>query len=124
GPGGCARSWERVRPNRPVFSFHLDRADLAEAELAVRESEGRLGDVDLAWRRGLLQPRRGVHRVAHDAVLGGSANRTRDHHAAMDADPQAKLDSELRLDPRGMLGEELLHADGAAQRALGIVLVG
>src|SRR5439155_640099 len=53
-----------------------------------------------------------------------SANRTRDHHAAMDADPQAKLDPELCLDPRGMLGEELLHPDRATERALGIVLVG
>ena len=42
----------------------------------------------------------------------------------MDTDPQAELDPKLRLHPRGVLGEELLHADGAAQRALGIVLVG
>src|SRR5205814_7520128 len=101
GPWRRALSGERVRQDRPVFSFHLDRPDLAEAELAVRESEGRLSDVDFPWRRGLLQSRCGVHRFAHDAVLGGSANRTRDHHAAMHADPQAELDYELRPEPPG-----------------------
>ena len=41
----------------------------------------------------------------------------------MDADAQAQLDAELRLHPRRVLGEELLHTDRAAQRALRIVLV-
>src|SRR5439155_4174904 len=72
GPWRRALSGERVRQDRPVFPFHLDRTDLAEAELPVCEPEGRLGDIDLAGRRRLLQPRRGVHRVPHDPVLGGA----------------------------------------------------
>ena len=123
-PRRGALSGERIRQDRPVLALHLDRTDLAEAELPVREPEGRLGDVDLARCRGLLQPGGGVHRVAHDPVLGGSAHRTCDHHAAVDTDPQAELDPELRLDPRGVLGEDLLHPDRAAERTLRIVLVG
>src|SRR6267378_3754301 len=42
----------------------------------------------------------------------------------MDADAQAELDAELRLHPRRMLCEELLHPDRATERALRIVLVG
>ena len=42
----------------------------------------------------------------------------------MDADAQSELDAQLRLHPRGVLGEELLHPDRAAERALRVVLVG
>jgi len=51
-----ALAGERVGQDRPILSFHFDRTDLAEAELSVREPEGRLGDIDLARRGRLLQP--------------------------------------------------------------------
>src|SRR5438046_1800346 len=44
---------EGIGEDWPVLYLHLDRSDLAEGELAVREAEGRLGDVDLARRGGL-----------------------------------------------------------------------
>src|SRR6185503_15051394 len=100
-----------------------DWPDLAEAELAVRESEGRLSDVHLARRCRLLQPCGDVDGVAHDAVLGRGANRSGDDHPAVDPDAQSELDPELRLHSRRMLGHQLLHADRAAERALRVVLV-
>src|SRR5438093_1496524 len=51
-----ALAGEGVRQDRPVLALHVDRADLAEAELPVCETEGRLRDVDLSRRCGLLQP--------------------------------------------------------------------
>ena len=50
-----ALAGERVGQDRPVLALHVDRTDLAEAELSVCKPEGRLGDVDLAGRGRLLQ---------------------------------------------------------------------
>ena len=81
-------------------------------------------DVDLSRRRGRLQSRRGVDRVAHDAVLRGCAHRAGHDHPRVDADPKPQLDPELSLHARRMLGKDALHAEGAAKGALGIVLMG
>ncbi len=114
---------QRVREDRFVLTFELDRADLAEAELPVRETERRLRDVDLARSRGGLQARRDVDGVAHDAVLGDAADRSGHDHPGMDADAQAELDAALLLHACGVVGEDALHRERGAQCALRVVLV-
>ena len=115
---------ERVRENWLGPALDLDRPDLAERELAVRQAERRLGDVDLSRRGRRLETRGDVHRVPHDAVLGDAADGSGDHHARVDADAQAELDAALGFRPRGVLGEDALHADRGPQGALRVVLVG
>jgi len=114
-----ALTGERVHEDRLLFALDLDRADLAERELTVRETERGLRDVDLARSRGRLDALRGVHRVAHDAVLGDGADRAGDD----DAGAQAELDAAFLHHARGVVGEGALHAQRGAQSALRIVLV-
>src|SRR5207237_875067 len=64
-----ALSGEGICQHGPLLSLHLDRADLAEGELAAGHPECGLGDVDLAGRRGLLEPGGRVDGVPHDPVL-------------------------------------------------------
>lgn len=115
---------QRVGHDRPLLPAQLDGADLAEGELALREAERLVGDVDLARGRRGLEPRGRVHRVAHDAVLGDGPHLPGDDEAGVDADAQAELDGAVALHPRRVVREPALHAERAAERALRVVLVG
>jgi hypothetical protein len=80
---------------------------------------------DLCRRGRLLQPRRGVHRVAgHDAVaLARRPLPVGEHLAGLDADAQLQLRTTFRGELRAKLRHGLLHLEGGADGALGIVLV-
>ena len=92
-----------------LLALHAERVDRLSLDTTVHQAEGLLADQDVARRRGLLEARRHVDRVAGGQPLG----RAGDNLPGVDAD--ARLEREL--------GERVAHLGRRPDRPQRVVLV-
>ena len=100
---------QAVRLDRLRLALQLERLDRLDVDGATHELHRLRADVHLVRRRGLLEPRGDVDRVAGDEPLA----RAGDDLAGVDAD--ARLHAERR--------QRVAHLRGGAHRAQRVVLV-
>ncbi len=107
---------EPIRRDRFGLSLRIDRIDGLRHDCVTDESIGRLADQDLAGSGRLLQPGRGVHRVAGHERLAPA--RVAGHHlSGVDPRPHRDLDTRGRLGGRGSAVERRSRISAAARTA-------
>ena len=108
--------------DRLGLALEVERADLAVVDRVAGGAIGALADGHRLGATGGLQARGHVDGVAGDRV--GVAHRAGQDLAGVHAHPQREVDVVLRARLGVDLLHRLLHAQGGADRALGVVLVG
>ena len=118
----CPQHLEAV--HLPRDAFQVERAPVAELEVARHQVLGRLGDQDAVGERSLLQAGGEVGRVAHRRVVHAQvvADPADDDRARVDRDAHAELDARACAQLPGQLGHGALDAEGGVHGAARRVL--
>ena len=124
GPAGevVVQRDHAIRRDGIGLPFQVERLDRLGDDRPVHEPVGGRTDQDLAHRRGLLEPRGGVHRVAGRHYVGRPRGAD-DDLARRDPDPHAQLHSEPGLQVVAEHADGLARLDRSPDAAKGIVLV-
>ena len=118
------RGDQAIRLQALHLAFHFQRLDGLNVDRVAHQPIRQLAEVDLAHGRGLLQPRRDVHRVARGEVLVGAGVAGGHHFAGVDAGSigqrHAVTRQQVLIDAR----QRRAHAAGRAHGAQRVVFVG
>jgi hypothetical protein len=108
------------------LALQVERLELAVLDHVLRGGVRAGPDDDLSGLGRRLEPRGRVHGVAgqHAVALTGGALEVDEHLAGLDADPHRERGLALGREPAVQLGQDGVHLEGGANRALRVVLVG
>ena len=117
---------DQVRLKVLADTLDLDRVQRPDVEDTAHQPVGGVRDDQAAGRRGRLQPAGQIDRVAHHhEILALALTQGADQHlAGVHAHAHAELDSLTTLQGLVEFLQGMLHGQGGAQGALGIVLLG
>ena len=114
---------QAIRRHPLLLALELQRLDGLDLHRIAHQAIGRVAEVDLVRRRGLLEPRRDVHGIAGGELLVRRRVIVGDDLAGVDAGAHRQLDAVMRRELLVDGVQRRLHARGRAHGAQGVVLV-
>ena len=126
GAGSALHRRHRIRTDRLGLPFHLEVAEVLEAERAIPQALRAPAHYDLPGLGDGEQPRGDVGGVAHRGVVHAEIPSDRAHHhgARVDAHPHAEVDLVHTFDVGGERDEVLLDRQRRPERARRVVFMG